>query len=65
MISYLENVWPGSDSFFGHTKSPSVEIVPQVVIQDSCGTWNSQKLRNKLASGRQKIQGQKRNKLSW
>ena len=65
MISYLENEWPRSDSFFDAPKGISIKIVPQVVIQDSCSTWHSQKLRNKLASGSQKIQGQNRDKLSW
>ena len=54
-------MWPRSDSFLGHIKK-SLNIVPQVVIWDVCGTWhgvtsvhsiqkstrNSQKLGNKL-----------------
>ena len=34
-------MWPRFDSFHGHTKMSFVNIVPQVAIRDTCGTWHS------------------------
>ena len=39
IISFHESMWPRSDSFLGHIKK-SLNIVPQVVIWDVCGTWH-------------------------
>ena len=60
-------------------KSLSVKIAAQVVIRDACGTWhslctvtsiqkstrNSQKLRDKLASGWQKIHRSKQREIEF